>query len=337
MDSVFDASYNANVWDKEWDEATADLVVETPVVEKKRRGRPKKEKLEEKVETLSLGGDCNTSNPPASDKKPSKNQPNQLIFWCFTFNNFHLINNSVETLVAYFEEHCKWYVFQHEVGGNSELPHLQGCICLKKENRWSNFGLPKQIHWAKTEDIEAQKRYCMKLDYVGGRVRNDAIWCSKDIHPPQEEIIHWVSWNTYLRDCIIHETEKRKIFWFWSEGGKMGKTSFTRWLIDKFGAQFCSGGKYSDICNLVFHTDMEKTPVVIFTLPREHKNHVSYSALESIKDRLVCNMKSFKNGSKKWNRNTHVIVFGNYPPDMSKLSADRWIIHNVDYMREVKK
>lgn len=297
---------------------------------KSRNGRPKK------VETLSGGGDCNTNPPPPSTKTTKKEpkQPNQLVFWSFTYNNFE--ESEIETLATYFESVCKWWVFQHERGGDMETDHLQGCICLKTASRWTEFGLSKKIHWEKTENIEACKNYCMKLDHIGGRVSDERIWHHKSIVVPHEEKIHWVSWNSYLRDCIINSVEKRKIFWFWSQGGKLGKTSFVRYCYDKFGAQFCSGGKFSDVCNLVFHTDIDNTPVVFFNLPKDQKNHISYSALESIKDGLVSNMKSFKNGSKKFNNIPHVIVFANYPPDTSKLSADRWIIHQVDYMREVK-
>lgn len=296
-----------------------------------RKGRPKK------IETLSAGGDGNTK-PPASDPKISKKQPNQLVFWCFTLNNFDKYNNIIETLDLYFKANCKWYVFQHERGGDMETDHLQGVICLKVAARWTEFNLPKAIHWEKCEKIEASIKYCSKLTYIGGRVSDERIWHSPDIVVPHEELIHWVGWNSYLRDCIVNDVERRKILWFWSASGRMGKTAFTRWCVDKFGAQFCSGGKYTDICNLVFHTDMDKCPVMIFTLPRNHRNHISYSALESIKDGLVSNMKSYANASKKFNRIPHVIIFANYPPDMDpdKMSSDRWIVHQIDFMSGVK-
>lgn len=80
---------------------------------------------------------------------------------------------------------------------------------------------------------------------------------------------------------------------------------------------------------------MDTCRCVIFVLPREHMNHISYSALEAVKDGLVCNMKSFKNGSKIFNP-PHVYVFANYPPDTSVLSKDRWNIINLDYMFGLK-
>lgn len=292
----------------------------------KRRGRPKKN-----VERLSDGEEGNT-NPPSDNKKSSDKQPHQLKFWSFTWNNFE--ESKIETLVLYFKEHCVWYVFQHEIGGNSETNHLQGTIFLKNKARWTEFGLPKQIHWEKTEEINDAIKYCMKLDDIGGRVADDRIWHSPNFHPPMTEKIMWNGWNQYLVDQIRYDSNRRKIFWFWSKCGKMGKTSFVRYCYDKFGAQFATGGKYTDIMNLVYHTDMENTKVIFFTLPREHKAHISYSALESIKDGLVSNMKSFKNGSKKFNNIPHVMVFGNYPPDLSKCSADRWIVHQIDWMKD---
>ena len=294
----------------------------TAAPEQRRRGRPPLNRNRE----ISGGVDGNTNTPPES-KKDSNKQPNQLKFWSFTYNNF--IESDIETLANYFKANCVWYVFQHEVGGNSHHNHLQGTIQLRQPARWTEFGLPKAIHWEKTENIEAAKIYCMKLDAIGGRISNERIWHSPDIYPPQEEPIKWVEWNSKLRDIIAGPQDNRVVHWYWSEEGRLGKTTFVRHCMKKYGGQFATGGKYTDIMNLVYHTDMDKTPVVFFTLPREHKAHISYSALESIKDGLVSNMKSFKNGSKMFSRIPHVVVFANYPPDTAKLSKDRWNVVQI--------
>lgn len=249
-------------------------------------------------------------------------QPLQYKSHFFTWNNYS--EDHIEILEQTFKSICSWYCFQKEKGKNG-TPHLQGVIGLKKKMRWTEFELPKQIHWEKTRNIDKAIDYCQKLDTAQGD-------CYKyGLKEPLKHFVMWNSWNLQLLDTILDTPDKRKINWIWSSKGKMGKTSFTRYLVDKHNAQFCNGGKYTDIMNLIYHTDMDECSCVIFSLPREHKNHISYSALESVKDGMVCNMKSYKNGSKIFNP-PHIIVFANYPPEKEYLSLDRWNIIRLDYM-----
>ena len=103
------------------------------------------------------------------------------------------------------------------------------------------------------------------------------------------------------------------------------KLVFVLFMNVKHKVLFCCGGKYSDIMNLVFNQDMNECSCVIFDIPRANKGHISYSALESIKNGMVCNTK-YETGVKVFN-SPHVIVFANFPPDdESMLSDDRWLI-----------
>ena len=99
-------------------------------------------------------------------------------------------------------------------------------------------------------------------------------------------------------------------------------------MIIKHKVLFCSGGKHSDIMNLVFNQDMDTCNCVMFVLPRTNKGQISYASLESIKNGMVCNTK-YDTGVKIFN-SPHVFVFANFPPDdESLLSGDRWHIQEL--------
>jgi len=123
----------------------------------------------------------------------------------------------------------------------------------------------------------------------------------------------------------LSEPDDRKIYWFYETIGNVGKSALVKYLVVKYNCLFCQGGKESDIMNLVFNRDMDATNCVIFDIPRAHRGNVSYSALENIKNGLVCNTK-YETGVKIFN-SPHIICFANFPPSKpEELSQDRWII-----------
>jgi len=78
--------------------------------------------------------------------------------------------------------------------------------------------------------------------------------------------------------------------------------------------------------NLVYNLKVvPKT--LIFDLPRNNGNSISYDALESIKNGYIVNTK-YETGSKIF-RIPHIIVFANTRPDVEKLSADRWTLKKI--------
>ncbi len=277
----------------------------------------------------------NSSKRVGNSKPPSTKQISPAKRWCFTLNNYS--ETDCSSIVPILTTFCDKYRIAKEIG-ESGTPHLQGFISFKTKARpMSVFDFTTSMHWeaAKGND-QAQ------VDYIGSNLKNKSskseLWLSHGMPLPPAPIEIDLRWNTWLLDLkekLLEKPDNRTVNWYWSEDGRFGKTQFTRYMIANHNAQLVAGGKYSDITNLIFHTDMDLCRCVIINLPRDFKN-VSYSAIESIKDGLVCNMKSHTNGSKIFNP-PHVVVFANFPPEKSKLSNDRWNIFNVDYMREVKK
>uniref|UniRef100_UPI004047F5A1 hypothetical protein n=4 Tax=Pseudomonadati TaxID=3379134 RepID=UPI004047F5A1 len=253
----------------------------------------------------------NTQTPSKTKQAPSRKNH------FFTYNNYHKDEIVViESVLRKFSYKGK---IQSEVGTNG-TPHLQGMIWCKKPHRDTEFKLMKGIHWEKLKDTANESDYCAKDETHDGWYRVEwgfpaEIRCS----------VVWNTWNTYMRELMDTEPDGRSIYWFWSHKGKTGKTQFTRWMVKNKAATFATGGRYTDVMNLIYHTDMNECNCVIFNIPKDSRS-ISYSALESIKDGLVCNMKSHTNGAKIFNP-PHLIVFANFYPDTSKMMADRWIVN----------
>lgn len=274
----------------------------------------------------NLGIVPNSSNggvilkPPVDESLLPKKQCSPRIHHFFTYNNYD--SSIVPILIKTFGEFCYMYAFQEETGENG-TPHLQGIVSCKRKMRDTEFGLPKAIHWEKPAMVNDCYLYCTKLETRTGEVYT----LKYEIPEPIHIINELQDWMQNLLD--IHHTipDKRKVYWVWSREGGKDKSDFTKYMVVKHNALFCCSGKFSDLINIVYNTDMNKTKTVIFDLPRNHGNKISYSAIESIKNGLVCNTK-FETGYKVFNAK-HVFIFANQPPIEENLSSDRWNIIEI--------
>lgn len=246
----------------------------------------------------------------------TNSQPPQLKSWFFTFNNY--TSDDILSLERCFNTLCIKYVFQEETGA-SGTPHLQGSIHLKKAMRPTEFQLSNKIHWEKTKNCLAADSYACKAETRTGKIY------SKGLPKPLLLITELYPWQKNILDLINQEPDQRKVYWFWEDNGNIGKSAFTKYLVFHHKALFCTGGKYSDIMNLIFNNNMDECNLIIFDIPRNHGGKISYDSLESIKNGLVCNTK-YETGVKIFN-SPHIIVFANAPPDNPELlSSDRWVI-----------
>lgn len=231
----------------------------------------------------------------------------------FTFNNYDSCD--IEILRKVLDEHCFMYVFQEEVG-DSGTPHLQGVCSCKKPMRDTAFGF-KKIHWEKVVDIKSSYRYCSCVAKRAG-----SCWSKGFEAPPNLKDLDFYEWQTNLIQELTNKPDDRTVNWYWSNEGNTGKSTFTKWYIQKHHAVFCSKGKYSDIVNILYNADMNKCKTVIFDLPRNNGNKVSYDAIEAIKNGLICNTK-YETGTKCFD-SPHIVIFANKPPEYGNLSTDRW-------------
>lgn len=243
---------------------------------------------------------------------------NQLKVWFFTFNNY--THQNIIDMETKFREICIKYIFQEETGENG-TPHLQGVILLKKSMRWSEFKLPKEIHWEKCIDFEASVKYCSKEETRTGNIYQFGF-------PKPLKIIEQLrDWQVYAEKECINEPDGRTCHWVFDEIGNSGKSAFCKYMYVKHNALVIQGGKLADIMNVIFNSDMEKINCVIIDIPRNNKNKVSYSSIECILNGMITNTK-YETGVKVFNPPV-VMVLSNFPPEKDKLSLDRWNIKEI--------
>lgn len=258
-----------------------------------------------------------------SSKGARKKQISQRMHWFFTFNNY--LNSDIDGLDALFKEICTDWVFQEEVG-DSGTPHLQGVIKLKKPMRFTEFTPNLTIHWEPVKRLQESITYCTKERSHTGRRCEGGNWKFKR---PLKLITPDRPWQVDLLNILKEEPDDRKVYWYWSDAGNMGKSSFGKYLVATHSCVFIDEGKKTDIMKTIMDADMDRPRVaVVFDVPRDNGNKVSYKSIESIKNGMIYSPK-YESGYKLFNP-PHLIVFCNYEPDYTKLSADRWVVINID-------
>lgn len=254
----------------------------------------------------------NSSMAGGNTKTPAIPQISPAIRWCFTLNNYS--KEELSSIVSVFDTKSRLYIIGDEKG-ECGTPHLQGYVEFKTKCRPLNLFTFKRIHWEKAKGNRDENiTYCSK----------QKVLVSFGLPKPIKIIENLYSWQKEIEDIILSEPDDRKVYWFWESQGNVGKSAFIKYCCVKHKVAFCCGGKYSDIMNLIFNTDMEKVNCVMFDIPRCNNGHISYSSIESIKNGLICNTK-YETGYKVFN-SPHIVVFANEPPDDGMLSDDRWVI-----------
>jgi len=82
--------------------------------------------------------------------------------WCFTLNNY--TDESILCVQSFFRLHCKYGIFQQEVGENG-TPHLQGYFQLNKRNRLDWLRGNFQAHFSNAKGTPSQNHvYCTKAE-----------------------------------------------------------------------------------------------------------------------------------------------------------------------------
>lgn len=250
-------------------------------------------------------------------------RPAQYISYCFTWNNYGDFNAARTLLIDALEKRAKKLVFQAETGENG-TPHIQGVVSLKKRARWSEFDLPKGIHWEPCFDLEASLRYCQKLEtrnpdfspYVVGTTREG--WKQAILATPLR------AWQRSIEVLFMSEPDDRKIYWYCDVNGNNGKTFIAKYMKLKYGdaVTISTCTKSADICT----SANETSTMYILNFPRSVADFAPYNAIEQLKDGVICDAKLKKETRCLIVPPAHVIIFANFEPNTEMLSADRWVI-----------
>lgn len=289
----------------------------TPVFVRK---RAKKRKRDEKDE-----GD---QEDKKKQKTVTKQRGTKLFF--ITWNNYK--KESIKKLIT-LSKVIK-YAIQEEMA-ESGTPHLQGCIVFSKRRtfEWLRRQTGKDCHWEAARNIAACAEYCTKLETRDGKqwVRG---FKTKGTRKQKEEEIPYViidpldgktlyGYQKKIMQIVKGPKDPRKIYWFWSEKGNIGKSALAKHLALKHNA-YCVGGKFADaFCAIAECVKRKEHPqVIMFDLPRAMGNKISYIALEKIKDGMFFSPK-YESAQCIFNT-PHLIVFANQPPVREEVSLDRW-------------
>lgn len=143
------------------------------------------------------------------------------------------------------------------------------------------------------------------------------------------------TWQHNLGVLLQDIPDPRKVFWFWESDGNKGKSFMARYLSVTADALILEAGRRVDLAH-IFVTTIPTPKIVVFDLartvaPAEEGKHspidVVYSLMESLKNGYIVSTKYDSKGLRF--TVPHVVVFANFEPDLSKMSADRWQVMHI--------
>lgn len=243
--------------------------------------------------------------------------------WCFTLNNYE--NNDI----TFFTDtlNTEKYVFQEECGENN-TPHLQGVVYFKNARTFNQMKqLHSKVHWEITKSFKHSVNYCSDITKRKGRLFTNDV----NIPQPLKLICNENNLFTYQRELynmLKDEPDDRSIIWCWEEDGNVGKTQFLKFILHIFKdfSYLCTGGKANDITSQILKMKFDPK-IFVMDLPRTTEGKVSYNGIEQVKNGLVSSAK-YEGGFRLFN-SPHVLILANFPPDIEKLSYDRWKIYKI--------
>lgn len=247
---------------------------------------------------------------------PKKKQVNKAKYWTFTLNNYS--DADIKLLIKTFLSKEIKYQFGREVGPKNGIPHLQGFIQSPEKIRPTELKLTDKIHWECCKGNEGQN-----LTYTGKDLNYFTnIRKLRPLEFLDESKLK--KWQLEIVDICNKIPDDRTIYWYWEPKGKMGKTTFAKYLAIRYGA-IPIEGKKNDIlfCAANFESD-----IYVFDFERSMEEFISYGAMEKIKNGFyMCS----KYESKPIIRNPpHIFCFANFEPNKDMLSSDRWVIHKIN-------
>lgn len=225
---------------------------------------------------------------------------------------------------------CEKFVFAEEYGKSGNTPHIQGGFILEKKTRANKINKDYFLGKAtlyKLKDFNRAYKYCCKES--GRKYSSERIKRPKKFLDPDK----LNAWELKIdNDILPFEPNDRDIHWFFSKEGNMGKTTFCKYLQNKWDACII-GGKSADSKNCIAKyiensLDKRAPECVILPIPRSYDTtYLNYEAIEMCKDMFFYSGKF--EGACVNDNCPHMLIFANEPPDYSKCSLDRWEVYEI--------
>lgn len=275
------------------------------------------------------------TKPKSLPSKKKEKRVCQSKYWCFTWNNYGdaVVSEWQQMLIV---SDIK-FIMGYEVGEKMETPHIQGYLESEFRIRPSALKYPgdmkwSKIHWEKRSGTALQAiKYCAK----DGKWKRNGLTVPRPLVKVTYAILK--EWQKRIADIFKDPEDPlwgRKVYWFWEPEGKLGKTALAKYFVDQMDA-LVVGGKVADAKYGIAKRVEEggEVGIVVFNIPRCNLGKVSYEAIEAIKDGLFFSPK-YESTMVRFN-SPHVIVFANDPPELSKLSRDRWVVEDLSYLTTI--
>lgn len=255
----------------------------------------------------------NSSNSSTARTEGNTKQSSPAKHFCFTLHR-----PSKEDIIELNQLSSKYKLFSMEYGKSGETPHLQGLISFAKKCRPFGLHSNKTIHWeAAIGSLQQNIKYIKKEfnEYWENGILKEPIKLIKVLYPWQEDILN----------IVISEGNDRTINWIYDPDGCKGKSALVKYLCCKHEALILSSKtadmKYGIVKYMEKHN---KGPeIILIDIPRSvDLDYFSYAGTEAVKDgcffssKYECDMVIYNS--------PHVVIFSNSPPDLYKMTGDRW-------------
>lgn len=276
----------------------------------------------EQLEQMEPSEEGNTITTSLSIKRSTLSK-----YWCATF-----FNQDVGTVEQEFANVCAKYIIGNETCPKTGRKHLQCFFAFKSRIRANERYKKLGGHWEATKGSEADNlKYCSKEgDYIKyGLWEADWKFRRSDLNEEQTQIAE-------IFDVDEDPKFGRKIYWFWESVGGWGKSVLATYFVDQMNAIIVSGAKkdiLSGVSSMV--VDGKYPKLIVVDIPRCNANSFSIQAIESVKNGMFFNEK-YESGMCRFPR-PHICIFANEPPDVSQMSADRWVIRNLRGQEDIDK
>lgn len=275
-----------------------------------------------------MSDNSSNSSKTEGNNKPQSSPAKRWVFTCHKqLKDGRLLSeDQFSSICSKIRDVADKALVAHETGENDETPHLQGFIKFKTKCRpLSHFKtICDWINWAPAKGSDSDQ-----LNYIS---KETTPFIIIGFPKPVKVIDPTYWWQKEILEILKTEPDDRTIYWYWSEKGKVGKTSFCKYLSVKHNAIALSG-KAADMRNGVI--DFAKTngttpELVCIPIPRSFDStYLSYEGIENIKDMYFYSGKY--EGGMVCGNPPHLFVFSNHPPNEEKMSEDRWVIRNIDH------